>query len=117
LSRIADASDASSEIWRIRLLEALADECARLSVQIARLDNAVKAGDGGIATLQGLAGQSQALQGLCGVLDMLYGPRRAVAARIARLPLRGLRRRLRGALDGDRLPAADRGAAVIWRER
>ena len=112
-----DCSDVCSDAWRIRLLDALAEECARLGTQIARLGDAVTAGDADSVTRQGFDAQSQTAHGLCGVLGLLCGSRREVSSQVARLPLPAMRQRLRVALDRDHVPAADDpGDTVIWLE-
>ena len=103
--------------WRMRLLAALARECADLGEAICTLGDRVTAGDAGIADLQGFDAQSQAAHALCALLDGLCGSRRDFVRQVDQVPLPGMRRRLRAALDhhgGAQDAPPDPGGDIIW---
>lgn len=104
-----------SDPWRMRLLETLADESARLGAEVAQLGDAVTGGTATVMVLQGFDALSQAAYALARVLERLCATRLEILDRIEQVPLPAMRHRLRAALDPEMAAAPDDGAA-IWLE-
>lgn len=105
------------EGWRLRLLAALAEECALLGQAIARLGGQVSAGDADMMALQDFDAQAQTAAALAGVLEQLGDSRHRIVRRLAGVPLPAMRRRLCAALNPDRAeygPGGEAQGDIVW---
>lgn len=104
-----------SDGWRMRLLEALAAECAQLGTDVAQLGEAVSGGHATLVTLQGFDRLSQSAASLARLLERTCATRRDIVHCIDQVPLPAIRQRLRAALDLDGV-ITETDDTVIWLE-